>query len=119
MQLDKLSRARCVLGSVQAMLQRQYGHRMVSYATGDMFSSPFSKGGLATITRRASSTEARVAELPRDKWDFLHVTIDGALVLALRFREGEAELIKFVPGHWECWFGVYNIADVEPFPVGQ
>lgn len=114
---DKMDRARRILGSVKALVARDYGAKARKYPVDEIQTTSAPGGWSATITRRASSEDAALGDLPRDRWDFLHLHVDDALVLALKFHDTKAELIKFHPGPWERWFGTFDLSDRVRFPA--
>ena len=113
MSYDKLMRGRRILGSINSMVRDRYGRKADHYNADEIYSIDMSGLWSATITRRSSSADAD-RPLPRECWDFLHVHVGKQIVLALRFAGLEAELIQYIPGHWERWFGTYNLADDRP-----
>lgn len=115
--IDKLNRGRCILGCLKSLIRRNYGARAEHYAKDTLHNVNAPGQWSATITRRCSSAEAVQPDLAREFWDFAHVHVGTKLVFAMRFNDEDAELIKFEPGHWERWFGTYDLADVTPFPL--
>lgn len=116
MTLDKLNRARCILGCVMALVRRDYGARAETYKIDDLHAVSVPGVWSATITRRCSSAEAAGSNVPRERWDFMHVHVGNDLVLAMRFHGENTELIRFHPGPWERWFGTLDLSDMTPFP---
>ena len=94
----KLERARCILGCIKGMIARQYGARINAYNAGDIHTVSVVNRWHASVTRRSSSLEAKNPDLPREAWDLLHIRANDELVLALRFDQDNAELIRFMPG---------------------
>jgi len=114
--MDKIDRARCILSCLKILLQNQYGDKFSVYGKDDLHHINMDGHWSATISRRCSSSEAEFGDLPREKWPLAHIHVDNKLVLAIRFGK-ELEIIKFIPGLWEKWFGVHNPMDQKPYPA--
>lgn len=116
MPLPKPERARCIMGAVFAMLRNKHGSTLDTMKPGDILSVEEQGHWSAQVTRRSSTAEAYRAHVPQAEWDLFHVHVGARLVLALRFHGYDCELIRFDPGEWERWFGMYEPFDLERFP---
>ena len=63
--------------------------------------------------RRINSPDANMKTVSLSEWDLLTLRSNGELKLALRFFDGEVQIVIYRPGPWERWFGTYDIADRE------
>ena len=98
------------------MIAHDHGRRAESYQPDEMFSVTVPGQWSGTITRRSSSDEFAASDLPKDRWSFAHIHVGNELVLGLRFHEVTVDIIYYVPGRWEGWFGQYDPSDTEIYP---
>lgn len=116
MSFDKISRARCIVGSLQAMAAMQYGKRAKDFPADEIFSVAAPGQWSGTITRRCNSTDYGTAGLAPERWSLAHIHIQQQMVLAVRFHQDQIELLRYIPGQWERWFGLFDATDTQTFP---
>jgi hypothetical protein len=117
MSLDKQCRARCIVGCLLSMIQREHGQRAATYKADDQFTVKVPGKWMGTISRRCSSAEATSSDLAKERWSLAHVHLGNEMVLGVRFHDGAIELIRYKPGRWEEWFGQYDPSDVAEYPL--